>query len=66
MSTELKTNNNHPMSLTRYWGGQEQMVQVTGPNCDKRIGYIGLSRSEAIALADDLVKFANKNEEDAE
>lgn len=66
MSAELKTNKQHPMSLTRYWGGQEQMVQVTGPNCDKRIGYIGLSRSEALALASDLIKFGIGVEEDVE
>ena len=59
MSTELKASLGHPMSLTRYWGGDDKgaMIQVTGPNCDSEIGYIGLSRAEAISLAIDLLEF---------
>lgn len=65
MSTDLKTNGKHQFALTRYWGGKNGgHVQVTGPNCDREIGCIGVSRDEALYLAADLIIFANGLEQE--
>jgi hypothetical protein len=60
MSTELKVLGDHLFSLTRYSGGfKGPCIQITGPNSDGKIGYIGMTREQAAGLAIDLIAFAN-------
>jgi hypothetical protein len=66
MSTELKSRT-PDVSLTRFWGGLEQKVQVTAPRpsnlgplttADKFFQSLQLTREEARSLALDLLMFA--------
>ena len=71
MSTDLRTTNEE-FSMTRFWAGLEQKVQVTmrrdrtnlgdvGP-LDKMFQSIQLTRDEARSLALDLFRFAEGQE----
>ena len=70
MSTELKSST-QDVSLTRFWAGLEQKVQVTTPrasnlgpltSADKFFQSIQLTRDEARTLALDLFRFAEQQE----
>ena len=75
MSTELKSRNRCKVSLTRFWGGDPRgaCVQVTTARdwqkegdvtaSDKFINHVTLSKSEAVALAQDLLDFAGDTAE---
>jgi len=67
MSTELKgtTALNGRVSLTRYWGGEEngQCVQIT-PQWGQ--DWISLTKQQAVELAVALVEFASGIREEAE
>lgn len=73
MSTDLKSRNHSTVGLTRFWGGENRgtCVQVTtkrdfneerGP-ADKFFNHVTLSKSEAVALAQDLLDFAGDTAE---
>ncbi len=73
MSTDLKSRNHRTVGLTRFWGGENRgaCVQVTtardfkddrGP-ADKFFDSVSLSKSEAVALAQDLLDFAGDTAE---
>jgi len=50
MSTEIiESFGDHDISLTQYSGGREKGIclQITGLNCDKRVGYVGLTVIDA-------------------
>lgn len=68
MSTELKSRNHGKVGLTRFWGGENRgsCIQITtardhneeqGP-ADKFFNHVTMSRTEAVALAQDLLDFA--------
>jgi len=42
----------HDLSFTRYFGGvgKGKCMQITGLNCDDRVGYIGVTEGEAIGI----------------
>ena len=70
MSTDLKSST-QDVSLTRFWAGLEQKVQVTTPRAsnlgplttaDKFFQSIQLTRDEARTLALDLFRFAEDQE----
>jgi hypothetical protein len=70
MSTDLKSST-QDVSLTRFWAGLEQKVQVTTPRssnlgplttADKFFQSIQLTRDEARSLALDLFRFAEHQE----
>lgn len=70
MSTDLKSST-QDVSLTRFWAGLEQKVQVTTPRAnnlgplstaDKFFQSIQLTRDEARSLALDLFRFAEGQE----
>lgn len=75
MSTELKSRNRGKVSLTRFWGGDPRgaCVQVTTARdwekegdltaSDKFFNHVTLSKSEAVALAQDLLDFAGDTAE---
>ena len=75
MSTELKSRNRGKVSLTRFWGGENRgaCVQVTTARdwekegdlnaSDKFFNHVTLSKSEAVALAQDLLDFAGDTAE---
>lgn len=46
----------HELTLTQYWGGNERGVclQLTGTNCSRKIGYVGMTREEADAIAGEI------------
>ena len=70
MSTDLKSRNHNTVGLTRFWGGENRgaCVQVTTARdwrkegahtaADKFFNHVTLSKSEAVALAQDLLDFA--------
>ena len=70
MSTDLKSRNHNTEGLTRVWGGENRgaCVQVTTARdwrkegdhtaADKFFNHVTLSKSEAVALAQDLLDFA--------
>ena len=70
MSTDLKSRNRGTVGLTRFWGGENRgaCVQVTTARdwrkegdrsaADKFFNHVTLSKSEAVALAQDLLDFA--------
>ena len=68
MATELKTTGNH--RLTRFWGGDQQKVQVTmnrefserGP-ADMFFDHLHLTRDQAKALAADLTAWVEGKEQ---
>tara|TARA_B100000035_G_scaffold239619_1_gene207919 strand:- start:937 stop:1197 length:261 start_codon:yes stop_codon:yes gene_type:complete len=73
MSTDLKSRNRGKVSLTRFWGGENRgaCVQITtardfnedrGP-ADKFFNSVSMSKSEAVALAQDLLDFAGDTAE---
>ncbi len=74
MSTELKSRNRGKVGLTRFWGGENRgaCVQITtardwqkderGP-ADKFFNSVTMSKSEAVALAQDLLDFAGDTAE---
>lgn len=72
MATDLKTTC-EDFTMTRFWAGLEQKVQVTQPRKNTNLGRVGtedqfftslqLTRDEARALALDLFKFAESQEE---
>ena len=71
MSTDLRTTNEE-FSMTRFWAGLEQKVQVTMRRDRTNLGDVGpldkiftslqLTRDEARELALDLFKFAEGQE----
>ena len=70
MSTDLRSST-PDVSLTRFWAGLEQKVQVTTPRAanlgpltgaDKFFQSIQLTRDEARSLALDLFRFAEHQE----
>jgi hypothetical protein len=70
MSTELKSTT-QDVTLTRFWAGLEQKVQVTAPrpsnlgpvtSADKFFSSMSLTRDEARTLALDLFRFAESQE----
>ena len=75
MSTDLKSRNRGKVSLTRFWGGENRgaCVQVTTARdwrkegdhtaADKFFNHVTLSKSEAVALAQDLLDFAGDTAE---
>ena len=75
MSTDLKSRNRGKVSLTRFWGGENRgaCVQVTTARdwqkegdvtaSDKFFNHVTLSKSEAVALAQDLLDFAGDTAE---
>jgi len=74
MATDLRTTNEE-FSMTRFWAGLEQKVQVTQPRKNTNLGKVGvedqfftslqLTRDEARELALDLFKFAEGQEQEA-
>ena len=72
MATDLKTTC-EDFTMTRFWAGLEQKAQVTQPRKNTNLGRVGtedqfftslqLTRDEARALALDLFKFAESQEE---
>ena len=75
MSTDLKSRNRGKVSLTRFWGDENRgaCVQVTTARdwekegdltaSDKFFNHVTLSKSEAVALAQDLLDFAGDTAE---
>ena len=74
MSTELKSRNHGKVGLTRFWGGENRgsCIQITtardhnegqGP-ADKFFNHVTMSKSEAVALAQDLLDFAGDTAEE--
>ena len=73
MATDLRTTNEE-FSMTRFWAGLEQKVQVTQPRKNTNLGEVGvedkfftslqLTRDEARELAWDLFKFAEGQEQE--
>ena len=75
MSTELKSTNHPKVGLTTFWGGEKRgtCVQITtsrdwhkeGDRCstDKFFNSVSMSKSEAVALAQDLLDFAGNTAE---
>ena len=73
MATDLRTTNEE-FSMTRFWAGLEQKVQVTQPRKNTNLGEVGvedqfftslqLTRDEARELALDLFKFAEGQEQE--
>jgi len=73
MATDLRTTNEE-FSMTRFWAGLEQKVQVTQPRKNTNLGKVGvedqfftslqLTRDEARELALDLFKFAEGQEQE--
>jgi hypothetical protein len=70
MSTQLHSST-EDVSITRFWAGLEQKVQVTTPRAanlgdvgplDKMFQSIQLTRDEARSLALDLFRFAEGQE----
>ena len=70
MSTQLKSTT-HDVTLTRFWAGLEQKIQVTAPRpsnlgpvttADKFFSSLSLTRDEARTLALDLFRFAESQE----
>jgi len=76
MSTDLKSRNHNTVGLTRFWGGENRgaCVQVTTARnsekegdlsaADKFFNHVTLSKSEAVALAQDLLDFAGDTAEE--
>jgi len=74
LATDLRTTNEE-FSMTRFWAGLEQKVQVTQPRKNTNLGKVGvedqfftslqLTRDEARELALDLFKFAEGQEQEA-
>ena len=75
MSTDLKSRNHRTVGLTRFWGGEsrgacEQITtsrdwrkegELSAP--DKFFNHVTMSKSEAVALAQDLLDFAGDTAE---
>ena len=70
MSTQLQSTT-QDVTLTRFWAGLEQKVQVTAPRpnnlgpvttADKFFSSMSLTRDEARTLALDLFRFAESQE----
>ena len=76
MITDLKSRNHNTVGLTRFWGGENRgaCVQVTTARdwrkegdhtaADKFFNHVTLSKSEAVALAQDLLDFAGDTAEE--
>lgn len=49
----------HEIQLTEYWGGDDKgtCIQVTGENCDRRVGYVGLTVHDAYLLIGELARW---------
>ena len=62
MSTKIleQQESGHQISLTQYWGGDEKRtcIQITGLNCDGKVGYVGLTRDEALQIGRKLSDWA--------
>ena len=75
MSTDLKSRNHRTVGLTRFWGGKSRgaCVQITTSRDwqkegelsapDKFFNHVTMSKSEAVALAQDLLDFAGDTAE---
>jgi len=60
MSRELgKIIGPNKIAFTQFYGGDKQgvCIQLTGYNCDKQIGYISLTKDEAIETIKKLVSW---------
>tara|TARA_A100001015_G_C14771749_1_gene625538 strand:- start:418 stop:684 length:267 start_codon:yes stop_codon:yes gene_type:complete len=76
MSTDLKSRNHRTVGLTRFWGGKSRgaCVQITTSRDwqkegelsapDKFFNHVTMSKSEAVALAQDLLDFAGDTAEE--
>mgnify|MGYP006235000599 FL=1 len=76
MSTDLKSRNHRTVGLTRFWGGESRgaCVQITTSRDwrkegelsapDKFFNHVTMSKSEAVALAQDLLDFAGDTAEE--
>ena len=76
MSTDLKSTNHRTVGLTRFWGGKSRgaCVQITTSRDwqkegelsapDKFFNHVTMSKSEAVALAQDLLDFAGDTAEE--
>lgn len=55
----------HELTLTKYWGGEipGKCLQITGRNCDDRVGYVGVTLEEALDLAIGLLEFIRQEGE---
>jgi len=73
MSTELKTLKDNVATMTRFFRDHQNMVQLTIRNGYHGIGqgtnttvWFSVTRSQALAMASDLLDFATGTEEDNE
>jgi hypothetical protein len=64
MSTEIleQQSSGHEISLTQYWGGDEHgvCIQVTGKNCDRETGCVGLTAAEALFIGRKLIEWSRR------
>ena len=60
MSTLLHSfKGSHEVHLTQYSGGVKGLcVQVTGYNCDKKVGYVGMTKREARKVGRALIRWS--------
>lgn len=59
MSTELyEIDGPHKLTLTQYGGKHGLSIQITGWNCDNKLGYVGMMPEEARAIAKKLKQWA--------
>ena len=64
MSREIyQGSGGHGLSLTEYWGGEDRgiCIQLTGENCDRKLGYVGLTVEEAQAIVGELSEWIQDN-----
>jgi len=66
MATDLKSHADR-VALTRFFGGSDRgvCVQVTVDNGAAQFEHVALTRSQAAALAADLLDFAQAREQEA-
>ena len=76
MSTDITSSNHRTVGLTRFWGGEKRgaCVQITTSRDwrkegelsapDKFFNHVTMSKSEAVALAQDLLDFAGDTAEE--
>jgi len=63
MSTELgKIIGPHKIAFTQFYGGDTKKVciQLTGYNCDNEVGYISLTKKEALRTIRKLIDWLIK------
>ena len=52
----------HQISLTQYYGGDDRgvCIQITGNNCDRKIGHVGMDVKEARLVVKKLKKWLRR------